>query len=113
MPQSWDMGQIIWLPLRRKACWEFLHEKNTTASAGFEPANSGNRDQHANDQTTETVVDIHTKVTLEPVAVRTYGINYLILLNQLEGSCQIYDIQLSSINLPHKTVYRIHHNYVK
>jgi hypothetical protein len=55
MPQSWDMGQIIWLPLRRKACWGFLHEKNPTASAGFEPANSGTRGQHANHQTTEAV----------------------------------------------------------
>jgi hypothetical protein len=27
MPQSWDMGQIIWLPLRRKACCGFLHQK--------------------------------------------------------------------------------------
>jgi hypothetical protein len=46
------MGQIILLPLRRKA---FLHEKNPTASAGFEPANSGTRGQHANPQTTEAV----------------------------------------------------------
>jgi hypothetical protein len=53
MPQSWDMGQIISLPLRRKAYWGFLHEKNPTASAGFEPANSGTRGQHANHQTTE------------------------------------------------------------
>ena len=39
MPQSWDMGQILLLPLRRKACWGFLRPKNPTASAGFEPAN--------------------------------------------------------------------------
>jgi hypothetical protein len=26
MPQSWDMGQIILLPLRRKACWGFFHK---------------------------------------------------------------------------------------
>jgi hypothetical protein len=24
MPQSWDMGQILSLPLRRKACWGFF-----------------------------------------------------------------------------------------
>jgi hypothetical protein len=37
MPQSWDMGQILSLPLRRKACWGFLmYRKNPTASAGFE-----------------------------------------------------------------------------
>jgi hypothetical protein len=47
MSQSWDMGQIIWLPLRRKACWGFLHQKNPTASAEFEPVNSGTRGQHA------------------------------------------------------------------
>ena len=33
MPQSWDMGQILLLPLRRKACWGFLLPKNPTASA--------------------------------------------------------------------------------
>jgi hypothetical protein len=33
MPQSWDMGQIILLPLRRKACWGFFHiRKNPTGS---------------------------------------------------------------------------------
>jgi hypothetical protein len=36
MPQSWDIGQIIWLPLRRKACWGFLHQKNPTASANHQ-----------------------------------------------------------------------------
>jgi hypothetical protein len=42
MPQSWDMGQIILLPLRRKACWGFFQiGKIPTASVGFEPANSG------------------------------------------------------------------------
>ena len=49
MPQSWDMGQILLLPLRRNAYWEFSgHPKNPTASAGFEPANSGSSGQHAN-----------------------------------------------------------------
>ena len=44
MPQSWDMGQILSLPLRRKACWPlFGHPKNLTASVRFEPANSGTR----------------------------------------------------------------------
>jgi hypothetical protein len=41
MPQSWDMGQILSLPLRRKACGGFFRcPKNPTTSAGFEPANS-------------------------------------------------------------------------
>ena len=49
MKQNWDMGQILSLPLRRKACWGlFGHPKNPKASAGFEPANSGTRGQHAN-----------------------------------------------------------------
>ena len=40
MPQSWNMGQILSFPLRRKACWGlFGHPKNPTASDGFEPAN--------------------------------------------------------------------------
>ena len=37
MPQIGDMGPIILLPFRRKACWGFLSPcKNPTASAGFE-----------------------------------------------------------------------------
>ena len=49
MPQSWDVGHIILLPLRRKAYWGFSgHPKNPTASAGFEPANSGSSGQYAN-----------------------------------------------------------------
>ena len=49
MPQSWDMGQILLLPLRRRACRGlFGHQKNSRASAGFYTANSGTRSQHAN-----------------------------------------------------------------
>ena len=49
MPQSWDMGQILSLPLRRKACGGFFrYPKNPTTSAGCETANSGTRGQHAN-----------------------------------------------------------------
>ena len=39
MPQSWDMGQILSLPLRRGGF--FRRPKNPTTSAGFKPANSG------------------------------------------------------------------------
>jgi hypothetical protein len=42
-----DMGQTALLALRRKACWGFFRPKNPTASAGFEPANSGTKGQHA------------------------------------------------------------------
>jgi hypothetical protein len=42
MSQICDMGPIILLRFRRKACWGFLSPfKNPTASAGFEPANLG------------------------------------------------------------------------
>jgi hypothetical protein len=34
------MGQTALLPLRRKAAEEFFALKNSTASAGFEPATS-------------------------------------------------------------------------
>ena len=38
IPQSWDMGQILLLPLRRKAYWRFSgHPKNPTASCKFHP----------------------------------------------------------------------------
>ena len=48
MPQICDMGPIILLPFRRKACWGLLSPfKNPTASAGFEPANLGIRGQNA------------------------------------------------------------------
>jgi hypothetical protein len=49
MPQSWDMGHIILLPLRRKTYWGFFGcPKNPTVSAGFEPANAGSSGQYAN-----------------------------------------------------------------
>ena len=48
MPQICDMGPIILLPFRRKACRGILSPfKNPTSSAGFEPANLGIRGQHA------------------------------------------------------------------
>ena len=47
MPQIYDMGPMVLLTLRRKACWGFFRPKNPTASAGFEPANLGTKDQHA------------------------------------------------------------------
>ena len=44
---TWDNS--ILLPLRRKAYWGFSgRPKNPTASAGFEPANSGSSGQYAN-----------------------------------------------------------------
>jgi len=44
---NYDMVPTALLPLRRKACWGFFPQKNPTASAGFEPANSGTKRQHA------------------------------------------------------------------
>jgi hypothetical protein len=50
MPQSWDMGQILSLPLRRKAYWGFFRrlKEIQRLRPGSEPANSGARGQHAN-----------------------------------------------------------------
>jgi hypothetical protein len=53
LPQSCDRGQTALLSLRRKACWGFLHPKNPTASAGFEPAILGTRGQQANHSRTQ------------------------------------------------------------
>jgi hypothetical protein len=42
MPQSWDMGHIFYFPSEGRHTEDFLDDrKNPTASAGFEPANSG------------------------------------------------------------------------
>ena len=43
----YDMGPTGLLPLRRKARWGFFRPKNPTASAGYEPANSGTKGKHA------------------------------------------------------------------
>ena len=37
MPQSWDMGQILLLPLRRKACWGFYARKIQRLRPGLNP----------------------------------------------------------------------------
>jgi hypothetical protein len=47
MPQSWDMGHIVLLPPEGRHAEDFYTRKNPTVSAGFEPANSGTRRQHA------------------------------------------------------------------
>jgi len=41
------MGPTSLLSLRRKACWGFFRPKNSTVSAGCEPANLGTKGQHA------------------------------------------------------------------
>jgi hypothetical protein len=58
-----DMGQTALLPLWRKACWGFFRPKNPTASAGFEPANSGTKGQHATPRPPKPLIseDCHTK----------------------------------------------------
>jgi hypothetical protein len=49
MPQSWDMGQIILISLRRKACCGFFQpEKSDGFTVGSEPAILGTRGPHAN-----------------------------------------------------------------
>ena len=64
MPQICDMGPIILLPFRRKACWGFLSPfKNPTASAGFERANLGIRGQHATSETPKPLRHKNNKYT--------------------------------------------------
>jgi hypothetical protein len=43
---TWD--RLFNLPSGGRHAEDFLHRKNSTVSAGFEPANSGTRGQHAN-----------------------------------------------------------------
>ena len=67
MPKICDMGPIILLPFRRKACLGFLSPfKNPAASAGFEPANLGIRGQHATSAPPKPLRDevTHNKVLL-------------------------------------------------
>jgi hypothetical protein len=47
MPQTYDMRLTALLSLRGKACWRFLHPKNSKASARCEPANLGTKGQYA------------------------------------------------------------------
>jgi hypothetical protein len=53
VPYSYDMGPTALLPLRKKARSGFFHPKNPTASAVFEPANSGTKGQHATSRPTK------------------------------------------------------------
>ena len=64
---NYDMGQTALLPLRRKACRDFFRPKNPTASAGFEPANSGTRGQRAYPYTTEAADITVVKINLIPL----------------------------------------------
>jgi hypothetical protein len=43
---TWD--RLFNFPSEGRHAEDFVHRKNPTASAGFEPANSGTRGQHAN-----------------------------------------------------------------
>jgi len=47
MQYIYDMGPTALLHLRKKARWGFFRPKNPTASAGFQPTNSGTKGQHA------------------------------------------------------------------
>jgi hypothetical protein len=55
-----DRGQMALLPLRRKACWGFFRPKNPTASAGFEPANLGTKDQRATSRPPKKLIPKYT-----------------------------------------------------
>jgi hypothetical protein len=52
---TWD--RFFHFPSEGRHAEDFsMYRKNPTALAGFEPANSGTRGQHANHQTTEAIV---------------------------------------------------------
>jgi hypothetical protein len=65
MPQIYDMGPPALLPLWRKVCWGFFTLKNPTASARFEPANSGTKGQHAAPRPPKP---LYSRCTSEPSA---------------------------------------------
>jgi hypothetical protein len=47
MPQIYDMGPTVYFPSEGRRTEDFFALKKPTASAGFEPANLGTKDQHA------------------------------------------------------------------
>ena len=46
-PKSTTWDKLLYLPLEQRRAEDFFVLKNPTASAGFEPANLGTKDQHA------------------------------------------------------------------
>jgi hypothetical protein len=50
---TWD--RLFNFPSGGRHAEDFVHRKNLSASAGFGPANSGTRGQHANHWTTEAI----------------------------------------------------------
>ena len=79
IPKICDMGPIILLPLRRKACWGFLSPlKNPTASAGFELANLGIRGQHATSTPPKPLCSLIWYVFHTEIAIKGH-IKYLIM----------------------------------
>jgi hypothetical protein len=53
MPQSWDMGQMLYFPSEGRHAEDFFNWKNPKTSVGNEPAILGTRGQQANHWTTE------------------------------------------------------------
>jgi hypothetical protein len=65
--ETWD--RYFYFPSEGRHAEDFYSRKNPTASAGFEPTNSGTRGQHSNHQTTEAVTaftDFHMKLLHQP-----------------------------------------------
>jgi hypothetical protein len=55
MPQICDMGQTALLPSEGRHAEDFFALKIPTASAGFEPANLGNKGQHVTSRTPKPI----------------------------------------------------------
>jgi hypothetical protein len=86
------MGQILSLPHRRKTCG---CPKKPTTLAGFEPANSGTRGQHANHWTTEAVSTGFTETKYPLVSNFNYPETLGVIINTgrfiiYSGITQIY-----------------------
>jgi hypothetical protein len=62
MPQICDMGQDgFYFPSEGRLAEHFFAPKNTTASAGFEPANLGTKDQHGTSRSPKPFTEILLK----------------------------------------------------
>ena len=96
MPQICDMGQIILLPFRRKACRGFLSPfKNPTDSAGFEPANLGIRGQNIMKEAKIKFPVKHTAWSFRNVSFNASSILLLIAVIDLSLSITIHNALFS------------------
>ena len=68
MPQIYDMGPTVLLPLRRKACCGFF-----ASSAGFEPVDLGTKGQHATSRPSKSLRQRDTIRLRKPLHLTKYN----------------------------------------